>query len=149
MIDISIKSAPVGSRAFEKFWQIRRAINLLAGHELKSLRLGLKQALVLFYLGKRGKVSQADLSRETGTDPAAMVRTVAILVRRGCVAQHDNPVDRRRWELELTAKGRGLEKKINPVFKHLERRFSLALSAAEAHILVALLDKILSAYSRK
>jgi len=149
MIDISTKLEPRGSRAFEKFWQIRRAINLLAGHELKSLHLSLKQALVVFYLGKQGKVSQADLSRHTGTDPAAMARTVAFLIQQGWVAQHDHPVDRRRWELVLTAKGKMLEKKVKPVFKLLEKRFFLTLSIAESHALDVWSDKVFTAYSQK
>jgi DNA-binding MarR family transcriptional regulator len=149
MVDISLNSDNLGSQAFEKFWQIRRAINLKAGHEFKNLGVGLKQALVVFYLGKRGKVSQADLARETGTDPAAMVRTVAVLLRQGWISQHDHPGDRRRWDLELTPEGKVLEKKVKPVFKRVEQYFYQNLSDLESRTLVALQDKILLAYSRK
>jgi len=149
MVDISLKSELVGSQAFEKFWQIRRAINLRAGHELKSMGVGLKQALVVFYLGKRGKISQADLARETGTDPAAMVRTVAVLLRQGWISQHDHPGDRRRWDLALTPEGKVLEKKVKLAFKSVEQCFYQNLSDAESRTLVALQDKILLAYSQK
>lgn len=136
----------MGSRAFEKFWQIRRAINLAASRDLKPFGIGLKQAFLIFYLARQGKSSHAQLSRFTNSDPAAISRALNTLLKQGWIAQHDDPRDRRCWELRVTPRGKTLAKKIGVLFRRLEKRFSGSLNARESVSLIQLLDKILAGF---
>lgn len=147
MIDISTNSPSTSVRAFEKFWQVRRVVNLLATRELKPFRIGLKQALLIFYLNREGHSTQAQLARFTGTDPAAMARAVRSLSVYGWISQKEDPRDRRQSRLVLTRPGKTLAKKIEKLFQQLENRFGASLNRQESETLDHLLDKILKGFA--
>ncbi len=148
MVDISINLSSLSARAFEKFWQIRRIVNLLATRDLKPIGIGLKQALLIYYLNREGSTSQAQLARFTGSDPAAIARAVHTLLNQGWIVQKDDHRDRRRHTLVLTARGKALARQISEMFQRLEERFSTALSKEESETLTRLLDKILGGFNQ-
>jgi DNA-binding MarR family transcriptional regulator len=147
MIDITTNSKiDSGALAFKKFWLIRRAVNLSGTHELKPLGLGMRQAVLILMLNRIGASSQAELSRKAESDPAAAGRAIEVMKKRGWIEQHDHPSDRRRWEIVLTASGKGLAKKIEAIFKRMEEQLCSLLSPKETALFVDLLDKILMAF---
>lgn len=137
-----------GAAAFAKFWHIRRAINLFSTQRFRPLGLGPKQAMVMYLLARLGKISQAELSCITGSDPAAIGRSLEHLRRQKLIQQRDHPSDRRRWDIILAPQGRILAAKVAAIFQDMEKHFTGPLSAAESATLVRLLDKILASFAR-
>jgi len=72
--------------------------------------LSLTETTVLTRLDKEGPATAADLARLHGMKPQSMASTVAALQKRALVARRPHPSDRRRMNIELTAKGLSLRK---------------------------------------
>lgn len=127
----------------ETFGRFRRGLNLAWNNGLKDLGLGTKQGLFLRYLAKHESASQADLSRATLTDPAAVNRALDSLQTRGWVARHDDPGDRRRWIVRLTPEGLKTAKKVDGVYRSLANEVFSSLKESERKTLYSLLLRLL------
>lgn len=125
MVDIST------IRLLESFGRFRRGLNLTFSQALKEIGLGIKQGQFLRYLEKNGRASQADLSRATLTDPAAVNRALDSLEKKGWVTRADDPWDRRRWAVQLTGEGRKTAKKVDLLYRRLAEKVFSVFSSAE------------------
>jgi DNA-binding MarR family transcriptional regulator len=139
----ALKMSRVLSSDIVKIIVIRRAINRLATRHIKHLGLGPMQGGFIRHLSKAGKLSQAELSRLTDCDPAAASKAIEVLMKRGLLARHDHPTDRRRWEIALTDKGRNLDKEIEKAFDVVSKELARALTRKETAVFSKLLDKVL------
>lgn len=75
-------------------------------------QLGTTQAKFIRHIGKHGKLSQAELSRETDTHPALTGRALETLMERGWVRRKRNEEDRRQYLVELTASGQRMRARV-------------------------------------
>lgn len=91
---------------------------------LARVGLSMKAYAALATVVSDGAVSQQNLSRRIGMDPATMVEVIDSLEQSGHIVRKRNPRDRREYALETTAKGRAL-------FRRAER----AITAAEVETL--------------
>ncbi|MCK4764703.1 MAG: MarR family transcriptional regulator [Candidatus Aminicenantes bacterium] len=89
-----------------------RKLNLLNKDQKVCYGLTIPQCYAIETLGQRGKLTMNDLSRELGTAISTVTRVVDVLVRDGVLQRSDSPGDRRRVCVELTAKGKELEQKL-------------------------------------
>lgn len=89
-------------------------------------QLGTTQAKFLRHIGKNGKMSQAELSRETDTHPALTGRALETLMERGWVRRKRNEDDRRQYLVELTAAGQRMRARVE------EARVDIAKKVVEA-----------------
>ncbi len=134
-------------QALEKFGKLRRRLNLSFTQSLKPLGIGPKQAILLHYLSSHGTSSPTGLSRATVTDPAAVNRAVAVLLKRTLVRREEHATDQRRWQLSLTPKGQNLAGRVEGLYASVSRKLVDPLSPAEKKVFLRLLDKILDSFT--
>lgn len=124
-------SLPNDLKTLEEFGQFRRSLNLLFTNALRPLGLGVKQALILRFLSKRGKASLAELSRDTATDPAGMTRVTGVLMKQKVIRQDEHATDKRRWVMSLTPKGQKLAADVEDLYLSLSQQIFKALNTEE------------------
>ena len=131
----------------EKFGKLRRKLNLLFTQALSPLGIGPKQAVLLRYLSTRGESSLADISRATVTDPAAVNRSVAVLIKKGMIQRREHATDQRRWQVSLTRKGKGQAMEVEKIYAATAEKMVEGLLPREKEAFAALLDKMLASFS--
>ncbi len=90
-------------------FQLRLAYIAISRHfavALSQINLTQKQTAVLWLIGSNAGVSQIKLATELGMDRASMMSIIDRLEERGLIVRARSPLDGRRQELSLTAKGR-------------------------------------------
>lgn len=98
---------------------------------------------LLLRLREGGPMSQRQLGASHRVDRTTMVALVDQLEARGWVRREDDPADRRRYAVTLTAAGAALLAATEGPVLEVERRFLAALSADEAATLRRLLGRLL------
>ncbi|HTL11148.1 MAG TPA: MarR family transcriptional regulator [Bdellovibrionota bacterium] len=129
-------------KVLELWRKIRRQLNLRATHAVRPLGIGLKQAIFIKELMIQGACSATDLARLTDTDPAATGKVIETLRKKKWVSRTDDPSDRRRWKITLTAEGKTAAKQIDTTFKGVAQDFCSPLSARDREALIGLFTKI-------
>ncbi len=115
----------------EAFRALRRSLARAAAAVFAETGVGPKQVVVLRELRRAGSASQIDLSRATTTDPAAMMRALDALERRGWVLRSSCEGDRRRKLVSLTAEGRRALGELDVAYDALRSLANAALSSSE------------------
>ena len=127
---------------FEKFFRLKKALNMKAVHELKELEMWPKQASILHCISKFGPMSSAKLAEHTLSDPAAITRSVDLLAENGMVEKKDASNDRRAWELHLTSKGEKMAREIGRKQETFANEIFSKLSAKDRAAFSDLMDKL-------
>jgi DNA-binding MarR family transcriptional regulator len=122
---------------FESFSTLLRGVRAVTDRAYASLEVGRTQAKALRFIGKHGRLSQADLARATETDPTLTGRVLEPLIERGWVRRKRNEQDRRQYLLELTASG-----------QRARVRVEEARTRVAQHMLAALDDRDLADFAR-
>ena len=130
-------------KLLEKYFKLKRAMNVRAVNILKDLEIGPKQASILRCISREGAVSSARLAELTLSDPAAITRSIDILTERGLVSKKDSTTDRRAWVLHLTPKGERIGKQIMRRLEAFSTEIFGKLSAKEISQLSDLLMKMI------
>jgi MarR family transcriptional regulator, transcriptional regulator for hemolysin len=133
----------------EKFFRLKKALNMKAVHELKELDIWPKQASILHCINKFGPMSSAKLAEHTLSDPAAITRSVDLLAESGMVEKKDSSNDRRAWELHLTSNGEKMAKEIGRKQETLANELFSKLSAKDREAFSDLMDKIINTLEAK
>jgi MarR family multiple antibiotic resistance transcriptional regulator len=137
--------APAQHEIFRRFGKLVRAMSAVATENLRPLGLGVQQAKLLRFIAEGHGSSLSDFARATETDSGAVVRLVDAMEKKDLIARKDDPEDRRRWTITLTARGRGMATRVSRVGSKLERRVRNVLSPDELKTLILLLDKVIVA----
>lgn len=103
---------------------------------------------VLAGLDEFGPQSQTELSERSGLDRSDIVRWVDDLVAAKLVRRAQDPDDRRRNVITLTASGRRRLETLDRAVNKAQQRLTGGLSAAERAQLVALLGRLIEGASR-
>jgi len=104
---------------------------------------------VIAHLSENRNVSIREIFVRVAMDKSKVSRAAARLELSGFVQKTVNNADRRLIELQLTAKGRKLFEKIEPLALAYEREALAALSPDEAEIFRLLVGKLLAARAGK
>jgi DNA-binding MarR family transcriptional regulator len=118
----------------------RRLEAVLDEHDLVLIHHG-----VLAALSDLGPRSQQQLADALDVDKSHLVARIDDLQRRGLVTRTQDPADRRRNRIALTAAGRRLIDGLRPVAQESQQGFLNALSPAEQETLLSLLRRALDA----
>ncbi len=89
-----------------------------------------------------GPLSASDAGAHTSLEPAKVTRGIDALAEQGLVLRREDPADRRRTILSLSAKGRRLHDKIEQVSRALEQELLSVLTPSERTMLYRTLDKL-------
>jgi DNA-binding MarR family transcriptional regulator len=126
------------------FW-LRRAYQrhmAIFAQFMNGLDLTSMQFAALAALAQGGSMSQAELGRLTGMDPATMSGVDARLKRRALVAHRPDPKDRRTRRIELTPAGAALLARAIARTQAIADKTLDPLSAAERRRLLSILKKL-------
>ena len=124
------------------FFKLKRALNLKFVSKLNDLGIGTKQAAVLICATKYGPISSAKLAGLTLSDPAAISRSVDVLIKHGLIKKMGPSADRRVCNLILTKSGKLAADKIIQIERSIAEEFFGILSSREQKQLISLLDRI-------
>ena len=120
----------------------RRQTRCLAGMHAAEFGLSVNGWKLLSVIEYFGPLSASEAGAHTSLEPAKVTRGIDMLAAQGLVRRREDPVDRRRTVLSLSAKGRRIHDKIERVSRGLERALLAGLSASEQKILYRVLDKL-------
>ena len=118
----------------------RHLEKVLAEHDLALIHHGALAALADF-----GPRSQQELADSLDFDKGHLVARIDDLQRRGLVTRTQDPADRRRNEIALTAAGQALIDRLRPVAAESQQSFLQALSPTDRKTLFSLLRQALDA----
>ena len=120
----------------------------LARRRLSPLGLSVQLCGVLNRLAD-GPISQHDLGDQLGIDRTTMVELIDDLEKDGAVARRRNPADRRSYALQLTAKGKALQKRAARAFDDVTDEVFASLKPAERNALGDMLRRIIAGVDSK
>lgn len=126
----------------------RRRIKQAVGSRARSYGVSPQQFWVLVALHERTGPSLRDLAERQRIDQPTASRVVAALARRKLVRVADDPEDRRRSRLRLTAAGRALASDLHALAVEVREALVTGLSAAEKDTLRALLRRVIANVDR-
>jgi DNA-binding MarR family transcriptional regulator len=89
-----------------------------------------------------GPISQREVCERLGVHPSDMVGIIDQLEGAGLITRERSDVDRRRYDLTLTAKGRTVMNRFLAVAHEVDQEFYGVLSATERKQLEKLLGKL-------
>ena len=124
------------------YGNMRRHLSLEFSQNLKPLKMGSKQAAILYQLVTNGDQSLTSLSRATLSDPAAITRAVQTMVKKGWVKKEEMATDQRQTLLRMTHAGEKLANQMRSILVATMENICADLSEKETHTLTALLNKI-------
>lgn len=80
------------------------------------------QWVILQLLGQQEGLSQLDIARATFKDAPTVTRIIDLLCRKGLARRVPDPVDRRRFNIQLTEEGRKKTEAVMPVIRTARRQ---------------------------
>ena len=102
------------------------------------------QCLVLIILNNDDKISQNELANLIFKDNASITRMIELMVKKNYLNRTIHKEDRRKFNLEITEKGKKTLELISPIVK-LNRKTALnGLSLEEINLLEKTLNKIIT-----
>lgn len=102
------------------------------------------QFAALAVLAERRELSQRELGDELDVDRSTVADLVSRLVRNGFVTRTTDPVDARRYVLELSDSGRVALNELGPRVADAQVTLAAALSAEDAEQLRELLQRVVT-----
>lgn len=130
----------------DQFGAVRRRITAVAALAYGELEMGSMQAKLLRHLGLRGKSSQAELARDTQSDPTLTGRTMQTLIDRGLVRRERSNEDRREYVLDLTAAGRKMRERVDKARARVAAQLVAALDDRDLEDFDRIAGKILASF---
>jgi DNA-binding MarR family transcriptional regulator len=128
--------------------RLLRLVNLIAkpffSEYASRYHLSINDWRVMMALARGPVLAASDICEHTGMHPMNVSRSVAHLERAGRVKRCTDPNDQRRSLLRLTRSGREVFRNIAPGAQAREEVVRRALSAREAVVLRALLDRMIA-----
>lgn len=111
-------------------------------------KLAVNSWRVLSVIGRFAPLSANTTGAHSSLAPDKVTRAVNALARQGYVLRRQDPFDRRRVVLSLSAKGRRVHNEVSRFRDAIEREFLRALSPTEIASLYRILDKLEAQASR-
>lgn len=102
------------------------------------------QCLILIILSKEENISQKEIAALIFKDNASITRIIELMVKKDYLKREINGLDRRKFKLEITEKGKKTIDLLSPVIKKNRQTALEGLSPEEIEMLDQLLNKIIS-----
>jgi DNA-binding MarR family transcriptional regulator len=125
------------------------ALAEFTGPALAPLRITGRDLAVLVVLAAPEPLSQQDAAGQLGVDRTTMVDLIDGLEQKSLVERRQDPADRRRNIVQLTAEGRHVLEAGNRAVAEAEGRFTAALTTAEAAQFISYLQRVIAPAPQK
>jgi MarR family transcriptional regulator, lower aerobic nicotinate degradation pathway regulator len=125
-----------------------RAGQQLATRRLAPMGLTVQLCGVLIRLAA-GPISQHELGEELGIDRTTMVELIDDLEAKGVVVRRRNPADRRAYSIQLTPKGRAVQKRAATAFDSAADEFFAPLRPNERQALGEMMRRLIASADEK
>lgn len=102
------------------------------------------QGLVLLILNENSNYSQKEIASLIFKDNASITRIIELMVKKDYLVRNVNEQDRRKFNLEITEKGRNTVELLSPAIKQNRTTALHGLSENEIELLDTLLNKIIT-----
>ncbi|MDA3616655.1 MarR family winged helix-turn-helix transcriptional regulator [Polluticaenibacter yanchengensis] len=102
------------------------------------------QCLLLIFLNDNAGYSQKEMAEFLFKDTASLTRIIELMVKKDYLKRNMNDTDRRKFNLEITAKGKETIQLLQPVIQGNRQTALQGLSQQEIGLLDSLLSKITS-----
>jgi DNA-binding MarR family transcriptional regulator len=112
-------------------------------------RISLNEFRMLMTIGALGRSASHELAELTGVNVMSVSRAVATLERHGRIEVRQDPANRRRKWLALTAEGQQLYEQMRPQTQKVADYLFSDLSATEASDLTRLVDRLIATLEAK
>jgi DNA-binding MarR family transcriptional regulator len=129
----------------DSFGALSRCLRSAMSQAYAALEMGATQAKILRHIGRQSRLSQADLARATGTDPALTGRGLETLIERGWVRRKRSKEDRRQYLLELTVSGQRARRRVEDARQRFAERLASALDEKDEEDFDRVVKKVLAA----
>jgi DNA-binding MarR family transcriptional regulator len=129
-----------GQIGFRLRLALQRHYSLFSDEMLEGLTA--PQYASMYKLFEVGACSQNQLGRLVNIDVATINGIVRRLKAKGFLTSHDDPNDKRRHQIELSAEGKRVLQRALPIAKQISIKTLKPLSNAERSTLLRLLKKI-------
>lgn len=141
-MNISLPSDTVFHKIESTIKQYRKFAQQNISKKIKNITVD--QSMVLLYLAKFPELTQNELAELVFKDNASMTRMIELMVRNQYLKRSINEQDRRRYKIEITAKGNEVLNKLPRIISE-NRAISLAgITKTELNQLETILNKIKS-----
>lgn len=102
------------------------------------------QKLILQYLDSYPELSQKEIAELVFKDTASITRMIDLMVNKNFLKRSINKVDRRRFKIELTKKGKTILSKLEPIIQQNRKIAFAGIPEEELAQLNKTLNKILA-----
>ncbi len=136
------------AKFIDSFRSLKRLVSTLAQEAWSATELGENQVRVLRQLGRTPRVSQAEISRETRTDPALTGRAVEGLLERGYIVRERSEEDRRGYLLDVSPAGRRVVKRIEELRAALVEKIAAPLDAKDLDDFERIVGKLVAEFGK-
>src|SRR5262245_60161781 len=120
----------------------RRQTRCLADMHASRCGLSVNGWKLLSVIEYFGPLSASEAGGHTSLEPAKVTRGIDALAEQGLVLRREDPADRRRTILSLSAKGKRIHDRVELVSRTLEQELLNVLNPAEPEALDRVLDKL-------
>lgn len=102
------------------------------------------QCLLLMFLNNNSSLSQKEIAELIFKDNASVTRIIELMVKKDYLIRNINPLDRRKFNLEITSKGKKTIELLTPIINQNRQTALEGLSNDEIELLDKLLTKIIT-----
>jgi len=140
-----IKKNPTGT----VLYTIEETIKVYRKISQKNIRkivddITVDQCLVLIILHENINYSQKEIAELIFKDNASITRIIELMVKKDYITREINELDRRKFNLEITKKGKKTIELLAPIIQQNRQTALHGLSAGEIELLNTLLNKIIT-----
>ncbi|WP_173917778.1 MarR family winged helix-turn-helix transcriptional regulator [Halobacillus sp. Marseille-Q1614] len=100
------------------------------------------QAKVIYFLAVHGPQSQKDLQKRLYIKASSMNGIIESLIKNECITKESSPNDRRAKVIQLTKKGKHIEKEVWSIVLEIEEEIGEGFSKEEHQVIISFLQRI-------
>ncbi len=100
------------------------------------------QGMILLYLNKYPELTQKEIARLVFKDNASMTRMINLMVKKKYLKRSMNNQDRRRYNIEITSKGKEILMKLSLIISDNRSKSLVRITQKEVQQLETILNKI-------
>jgi DNA-binding MarR family transcriptional regulator len=141
-MSISLPSETVFHSIERAIKEYRKFSQINISNQIKDLTID--QGMVLLFLDKHSELTQKEIAALIFKDNASMTRMINLMVNKKYLKRSMNPLDRRRYNIEITAKGKQVLESLPPIILSNREKSLEGITKEEIIQLESLLKKITS-----